>query len=318
MLPSQPELARRYGLNQTSINRAIAVLRAEGVVRVEHGRGAFVQDVPTVKRIRSIDKDYRSSKTGSTYAEEMRKAGLPPRAELVEVGATVPPAEIAETLGPGESDRTLTRRHMYADDTPVQVAISYIPMRYAGTVDLAIPDTGPSGIYDRLAQRGYGPVRFVEDLQLAAGAVNDTRSYPDDLPRHSVSVGGAVVRADGRVLAIKRRDNGAWVQPGGVMELSEDPHEAVRREVLEETGVLVEPEALTGVYKNMKRGIVSLVFRCRYVGGTPHPTDEASDVAWLNREEVIGHMSEAFAIRLIDALDGDWPRVRIHNGVALL
>jgi len=102
------------------------------------------------------------------------------------------------------------------------------------------------------------------------------------------------------------------------MELGEGPQEAVRREVLEETGVLVEPEVLTGVYKNMRRGIVSLVFRCRYVSGTPHPTDEASDVAWLNREEIIEHMSEAFAVRLLDALDGDGPHVRIHNGVAVL
>jgi 8-oxo-dGTP pyrophosphatase MutT (NUDIX family) len=83
--------------------------------------------------------------------------------------------------------------------------------------------------------------------------VNDGRSYPDDLPRHSVSVGAAVIRDDGRVLAIKRADNGAWVQPGGVVELDEDPRDAVRQ-VLEETGVHIEPMALTGVYKNMKRG----------------------------------------------------------------
>ncbi|GAA2119404.1 NUDIX hydrolase [Actinomadura alba] len=55
--------------------------------------------------------------------------------------------------------------------------------------------------------------------------------YPPDLPRHSVSVGGAVIREDGRVLAIKRRDNGAWVQPGGVVELDEDPRDAVRHEL---------------------------------------------------------------------------------------
>lgn len=45
-LPSQPELARRFGLNQTSINRAIALLGHEGLVRVEQGRGAFVQERP--------------------------------------------------------------------------------------------------------------------------------------------------------------------------------------------------------------------------------------------------------------------------------
>ena len=42
------------------------------------------------------------------------------------------------------------------------------------------------------------------------------------------------------MLAIKRADNGEWVLPGGIVELDEDPREAVRREVLEETGVQVE------------------------------------------------------------------------------
>jgi ADP-ribose pyrophosphatase YjhB (NUDIX family) len=148
--------------------------------------------------------------------------------------------------------------------------------------------------------------------------VNDGRNYPDDLPRHSVSVGAAVVRDDGRVLAIKRADNGAWVQPGGVVELDEDPRDAVRREVLEETGVHIEPGELTGVYKNMKRGIVSLVFRCRPIGGEPHPTEEATEVAWFDRDEVSRVMAEAFAVRLLDALEDTGPHVRVHDGERLL
>jgi 8-oxo-dGTP diphosphatase len=148
--------------------------------------------------------------------------------------------------------------------------------------------------------------------------VSDGRIYPDDLPRHSVSVGAAVVRRDGLVLAIKRADNGAWVQPGGVVELDEDPRDAVRREVLEETGVHVEPEMLTGVYKNMKRGIVSLVFRCHPLSGEPHPTDEATAVAWLDPEMVSRRMAEAFAIRLLDALNDGGPYVRIHDGEHLI
>jgi 8-oxo-dGTP diphosphatase len=54
---------------------------------------------------------------------------------------------------------------------------------------------------------------------------------------------------------------------------------AQTREVLEETGVHIVPTALTGVYKNMKRGIVSLVFSCRPIAGEPHSTDEATEVA---------------------------------------
>ena len=42
-------------------------------------------------------------------------------------------------------------------------------------------------------------------------ANSDGRHYPDNLPRHSVSAGGAVIRGDGRMLAIKRADNGEWV-----------------------------------------------------------------------------------------------------------
>jgi 8-oxo-dGTP diphosphatase len=42
-----------------------------------------------------------------------------------------------------------------------------------------------------------------------------------------------------------------------------------------ETGLEVEPQALSGVYKNMRRGIVALVFRCRIIGGEPRPTREA-------------------------------------------
>ena len=48
-----------------------------------------------------------------------------------------------------------------------------------------------------------------------------------DLPRHSVSVTGIVLRDDGRVLAIKRHDDGRWVPPGGVLELDETPRGSV-------------------------------------------------------------------------------------------
>lgn len=139
-------------------------------------------------------------------------------------------------------------------------------------------------------------------------------------PRHSVSVAAAVVREDGRVLAIRRRDNGHWEPPGGILELEETIEEGLIREVEEETGLRVEIERLTGVYKNMPRGIVALVFRCNVVGGRLQATAEASDVAWLTPAEVRGCMSEAFAIRLLDATShhSSDPAIRFHDGSALL
>ena len=91
-----------------------------------------------------------------------------------------------------------------------------------------------------------------------------------DLPRHSVSVTGIVLRDDGRVLAIKRHDDGRWVPPGGVLELDETPQDGVAREVYEETGLKVQPVRLSGVYKNMRLGVVSLAFVCEVTGGEEH------------------------------------------------
>jgi len=147
--------------------------------------------------------------------------------------------------------------------------------------------------------------------------VSDGRDYPRDLPRHSVSAAGAVIRSDGRMLAIQRADNREWTLPGGVVELDEDPRDTVRREVLEETGVTVEPGQLTGVYKNMRLGVVSLAFRCRVTGGQAHTGSEAKQVAWLTVDEAKREMVEARAVRVTDALSGS-PAMRTHDGTHLL
>ena len=132
-----------------------------------------------------------------------------------------------------------------------------------------------------------------------------------DRPRHSVSVTGIVVRNDGRVLTIQRQDDGRRVPPGGVLELAETPAEGVAREVLEETGIKVQADRLTGVYKNMRLGVVTLAFRCSILDGQGQEgeTDEAKRVAWLTIEEAARRMPEARAVRVVVALAGtDGPR----------
>ncbi|MFJ7274012.1 NUDIX hydrolase [Kitasatospora sp. NPDC098663] len=136
---------------------------------------------------------------------------------------------------------------------------------------------------------------------------------------HSVSVAGVVVREDGRVLAIRRADNGTWEPPGGVLELDEAIEDGVRREVYEETGVKVGVERLTGVYKNVSRGIVALVFRCRPEGGGERLSDESVEVDWLTPAEVADRMAKVYAVRVLDALRDDMaPSVRTHDGRRLL
>ena len=140
----------------------------------------------------------------------------------------------------------------------------------------------------------------------------------DQNPRHSVSVAGVVVNAAGNALLIRRRDNSHWEPPGGILEADESIEQGVCREVREETGLEVRPLALTGVYKNMVRGVVALVFRCEVIAGDLTPNDEATAFHWASEDDVTRMTDEAFAIRVLDALHGNGPAVRHHDGVRLL
>lgn len=84
--------------------------------------------------------------------------------------------------------------------------------------------------------------------------------------------------------------------------------------MLEETGITVTVEQLTGAYKNLTHGIVALVYRCRPAGGEPHATEEAREIRWMTKEEVQSAMVPAFGVRVLDAFE-ESPQSRSHDGV---
>lgn len=140
-----------------------------------------------------------------------------------------------------------------------------------------------------------------------------------ETPRHSVSVAAAIFDDSGeKVLLIKRRDNGNWEPPGGVLELTETIEDGLRREVREETGAEIEVGQLTGVYKNMARGIVALVFRCNVKVGPDHQSPEAEAVAWHSVGAVGALMDEAYSARVLDAAAANNAAIRSHDGYKLM
>ena len=141
----------------------------------------------------------------------------------------------------------------------------------------------------------------------------------DEDTHHSVSVAGVVIDEDDRALIIQRRDNAHWEPPGGVLERNEAIADGLLREIKEETGLAVEPVALTGVYKNMSRGIIALVFRCRAIGGELTENEEVTGFRWVRKNDVRSIMPEAYAVRILDAFQPQAvPAVREHDGVKLL
>jgi 8-oxo-dGTP diphosphatase len=141
-------------------------------------------------------------------------------------------------------------------------------------------------------------------------------------PLHSVSTIGVVTDSAGRVLLAQRRDNGAWEPPGGVLELGERITEGLVREVREETGFGVEPVALTGVYKSMTHAVIELVFLCRVVEGALTASDESAGFVWADREVLAALVTEAFHVRILDALGSDGSdgtaAIREHDGIRML
>ena len=61
---------------------------------------------------------------------------------------------------------------------------------------------------------------------------------------------------------------GLWAQPGGFLEVDETVHQAAIRETWEETGLLVEPGEIIGLYTRLEAAVVTIAFEARIVGGT--------------------------------------------------
>jgi len=71
---------------------------------------------------------------------------------------------------------------------------------------------------------------------------------------------------------------GAWAQPGGFLEVDETLGEAAVRETLEETGLLIEPGEIIGLYSRLEAAVVVVVFESRIAGGAARETPEALEI----------------------------------------
>jgi 8-oxo-dGTP pyrophosphatase MutT (NUDIX family) len=127
-----------------------------------------------------------------------------------------------------------------------------------------------------------------------------------------VAVGDAAVfDDDGRILLIRRADDGLWAMPGGAFEVGETAAEGAMRETREEAGVDVEALDLIGVYDSRLTGtpyplqLYMFVFHCKYLGdrpegpSTPH---EVLDVRWFSIDEPLPPLSAGHERRIPDAI----------------
>ena len=106
---------------------------------------------------------------------------------------------------------------------------------------------------------------------------------------------GAIILKRNCVLLVKRAKSplkGYWSLPGGALEIGEQLQEGIRREVLEETGLVVEPLRVVTIFERIMRDrkgkpeyhYVLIDYLCRVTGGALQAADDVSRVVWVPRQ----------------------------------
>lgn len=113
---------------------------------------------------------------------------------------------------------------------------------------------------------------------------------------HSDPTACALVFDDeGRVLLARRArepDRGKWDVPGGFIEEGEPPLDALRRELLEETGLDIEPLNFVGAWVDRygdgddAPSTLNLYWTARIISGNPVAADDVSELAWFRLDDL--------------------------------
>ncbi len=128
-----------------------------------------------------------------------------------------------------------------------------------------------------------------------SSSVAEGRSYPT---RPYLAVSAAIIRA-GKVLIVRRARPpayGVFTLPGGGVEAGETLHEAVIREVHEETALTIEPLGLAGYREaiardadgKVERHFVILPFAARWIAGDIALNEELAEARWMMPSELAG------------------------------
>ena len=123
---------------------------------------------------------------------------------------------------------------------------------------------------------------------------------PNRVYTQAFAVASAIIEKDGKFLLVQEAngmDKDKWNQPSGLIEIGENPIEAIKREVKEETGYDFDPKSLLGLYS-----IVRERLRDSVPAGVPHGVkivflgsisdhadslhEDVSQTAWFSPQEV--------------------------------
>jgi len=143
LLPSENQLIAEFGVSRTTVTRALHLLRQDGWIDSQQGRGTFVRGRPTTAgRVRHGQ-------------QVLDQADTAPAARLLGAGTARPPAWVTAALGTGEGATAVYRRRLTVegDGTPAELVTAWFPADLAAGTLLASPEPIPEGVREHLRAR---------------------------------------------------------------------------------------------------------------------------------------------------------------------
>lgn len=160
-LPSEAALMATYGVARMTARHGLSMLKDEGLTVTRHGSGVFVRAFEPI--IRDTTGAPADESTVTAEIDETG-AGLTVRTLAVTAEADAP-EKVRTALGLADGDKVTVRERLHLRERkPVLFATSYLPASIAAGTPIAEREVGEGGTHARLADAGYAPARFREDV----------------------------------------------------------------------------------------------------------------------------------------------------------
>ncbi|UGQ15130.1 GntR family transcriptional regulator [Yinghuangia sp. ASG 101] len=186
MLPSEHQLVAAFSMSRPTVVRALQILRHDGWIESQQGRGTFVRGRP------AATEPVAHSRRGLdvvTRAEDSSPG------ELIAATAVKLPKHIAAVLGVPSGAKALLRRWIARDeDGPTELVSSYFPLELVDRTDLASAHPLAGGLLKHLEERGVVIDRITE--RICARAATDEETELLELPAGVPVLGLVVTSSD--------------------------------------------------------------------------------------------------------------------------
>lgn len=164
-LPGENQLKDTYSVALMTARQALDVLKNEGLAESRKGKGVFVRSFQPIRRhgIKRLAQETWASGRSIWSADTEDRELVVDQLQVTEQEAA---ADVAGVLGLEQGTAVCVRsRRFVLDGKPVLVSSSYLPADLVAGSAITQEDTGPGGVYARLAELGSKPVHFREELR---------------------------------------------------------------------------------------------------------------------------------------------------------